>query len=261
MILNLNLKILVLRSVNVHPRGISYFFCKKTALLTSGVSGLFITLSFIFVIIYKYINPPVTLLMIIRHFEAHREDTTLQKEWKDIEKISPTALLAVIASEDQKFFDHSGFDFEEIDKALDDNNKSKRLRGASTISQQTAKNVFLWPARTWLRKGLETYFTVLIELLWDKRRILEIYMNVCETGKGMYGIEAASKIYFQKPSSRLSISEAALIAAALPNPLTRNPVRPSSFMIKKKNWIIKQMNNLGGSAFIKKNLPYVSFTY
>ncbi len=166
--------------------------------------------------------------------------------------ISKQAKLAVIASEDQLFPDHSGFDFKNIQKALVYNKKKPgRVRGASTISQQVAKNIFLWQGRSWIRKGLEVYFTFMIELIWGKKRILEVYLNEAEMGKGIFGIEAASKKYFKHSASKLSRSEAAMIAACLPNPV-RFTVKPlSSFVSRKYPWVMRQMNNLEGDPDIK----------
>jgi monofunctional biosynthetic peptidoglycan transglycosylase len=157
--------------------------------------------------------------------------------------------LAVIASEDQNFFSHSGFDLKAIEKATKFNKqqtskKKKRIRGASTISQQTAKNVFLFPARNWLRKGLEVYFTILIELLWSKQRILEVYLNVIETGNGIYGVEAASNFYFHTSAKNLSRDQAAAIAAIIPNPRKWNATESSGYVAKRKKWILSQLNNV-----------------
>lgn len=155
--------------------------------------------------------------------------------------------LAVVASEDNRFLEHHGFDLEAIEKALDYNQKKKgkKVRGASTISQQTAKNVFLWPQRSWIRKGLEVYFTVLIEFVWGKKRIMEVYLNVAETGKGIYGVEMAAQQYFGKPASRLTRSESALLAAILPNPLKWNPANPTPYLRERKDWILWNMGNIG----------------
>jgi len=168
-------------------------------------------------------------------------------------EISREAKLAIMASEDQLFPDHNGFDFKSIQKALAYNKrKPGRVRGASTISQQVAKNVFLWQGRSWIRKGLEVYFTFMIELMWGKRRILEVYLNEAEMGKGIYGIEAASNKYFKHSAKKLSRAEAAMIASCLPNPV-RFTVKPtSSYVAKKYPWVIRQMNNLQSDADIKK---------
>ena len=166
--------------------------------------------------------------------------------------MSKAAKLAVIASEDQLFPDHNGFDIKGIERALAFNKKKKgkKIRGASTISQQVAKNVFLWQGRSWFRKGLEVYFTFMIELVWSKQRILEVYLNEAEMGKGIFGIEAAAKKYFKKPASRLTRTEAAMIAASLPNPV-RYTVKPvSTYVSRKYPWVLRQMNNLDGDPDI-----------
>jgi monofunctional biosynthetic peptidoglycan transglycosylase len=175
------------------------------------------------------------------------------REHVSMNEISREAKLAIMASEDQLFPDHNGFDFKSIQKALAYNKrKPGRVRGASTISQQVAKNVFLWQGRSWIRKGLEVYFTFMIELMWGKRRILEVYLNEAEMGKGIYGIEAASNKYFKHSAKKLSRAEAAMIASCLPNPV-RFTVKPtSSYVAKKYPWVIRQMNNLQSDADIKK---------
>jgi monofunctional biosynthetic peptidoglycan transglycosylase len=169
-----------------------------------------------------------------------------EKNWVANEKISNKLELAVVCSEDQNFLNHHGFDFTAIKKAMKHNEKSKRVRGASTISQQTAKNVFLWQGRSWIRKGFEVYFTFLIETFWSKERILEVYLNVIEMGDGIYGAEAASQAYFNKPASKLNSSQAALIAAVLPNPIKYSAKKPGPFIHRRQQWIIRQMNYWGG---------------
>jgi monofunctional biosynthetic peptidoglycan transglycosylase len=205
------------------------------------------------VILFKFVNPPVTPLMLIRMVEqtAGGQPAILKKKWVSLGQISPNLQLAVVASEDNKFPAHWGFDFEAIDKARDFNEskQGRRIRGASTISQQTAKNVFLWPQRSWLRKGLETYFTILIEAVWGKRRIMEVYLNVIEMGNGIYGAEAASRAYFGKPASKLSRTEAASLAAILPNPLKWNPAAPTSYLINRREWILWNMGNIGQVSY------------
>ena len=209
--------------------------------------------SLFFVLLFKFVNPPITPLMVIRVVEqAYKGQTVkLKSKWVSMSDISPNVPLAVIASEDNLFMEHSGFDFESIEKAREFNKQKngKKVRGASTISQQTAKNVFLWPQRSWLRKGLEVYFTVLIEFVWGKKRILEVYLNVIETGKGIYGVEEASQLYFGKPASKLNRGEAALIAAVLPNPLKWIPSSPTPYIIGRKQWILWNMNNIGKLSY------------
>ena len=206
------------------------------------VAWLFL-ISVFFVILYKWVPVPFTPLMAIRYFENPEEP--IQHDWVPINEISPHLQLAVISSEDQNFLNHSGFDIKAIEKAMDENKTGKRIRGASSISQQTAKNVFLWPQRSWFRKGLEVYFTFMIELFWSKERILEVYLNSIEMGKGIYGAEAASQAWFNKPAAKLSAYEAAAIAAILPNPRKYRANPASSYINQRKNWIVRQMQNYG----------------
>ncbi|SDS35001.1 monofunctional biosynthetic peptidoglycan transglycosylase [Gramella sp. MAR_2010_147] len=204
--------------------------------------GLFL-FSILIVVIYKFVPVPFTPLMAIRYFENPEEP--LEHDWVPIEDISRHLQLAVIASEDQNFANHSGFDFKAIEKAMEDNRSGRKIRGASTISQQTAKNVFLWPGRTWFRKGMEAYFTFLIEIIWSKERILEVYLNSIEMGKGIYGAQAASQHWFKKDAITLSPYEAAAIAAVLPNPRQYRANPASGFIQGRKNWIVRQMQNYG----------------
>ncbi len=204
--------------------------------------GLFL-FSIMIVVIYKWVPVPFTPLMVIRYFENPGEP--VEHDWVPIEDISRHLQLAVIASEDQNFANHSGFDFEAIQKAMDNNRGGRKIRGASTISQQTAKNVFLWPGRTWFRKGVEAYFTFLIEMIWSKERILEVYLNSIEMGKGVYGAQAASQHWFKKDALKLGPYEAAAIAAVLPNPREYRANPASNFIQRRKNWIVRQMQNYG----------------
>ena len=193
-----------------------------------------------YIILLKWLDPPITLTQLSSWIRGYG----LERDYVGGKKISVNAKLAFIASEDQLFPDHNGFDFKSIKKAMKHNRKSKSLHGASTISQQTAKNVFLWQGRSWVRKGLEVYFTFMIELVWGKKRILEVYMNVAETGKGVFGIEAAAKKYFNKPAKNLTRNEAAMIAASLPNP-KKYTVKPLSGRVASRSaWILQQMNNI-----------------
>jgi len=209
--------------------------------------------SLFFVILYAFVDPPVTPLMVIRWIDPVSEDQPyrLKKDWVPLDRISTNLQLAVVASEDNRFTEHWGFDFEAIEKAqkFNERKQGKRIRGASTISQQTAKNVFLWPQRSWVRKGLEAYFTVLIELVWSKRRIMEVYLNVIEMGKGIYGAEAAAKVHFGKPAARLTRAESALLAAILPSPAKWNPARPTSYLINRQQWILWNMGNIGSVSY------------
>lgn len=197
----------------------------------------------------RFTGPLITITQVVGIFKGNG----FSREHVSMNEISREAKLAIMASEDQLFPDHNGFDFKSIQKALAYNKrKPGRVRGASTISQQVAKNVFLWQGRSWIRKGLEVYFTFMIELMWGKRRILEVYLNEAEMGKGIYGIEAASNKYFKHSAKKLSRAEAAMIASCLPNPV-RFTVKPtSSYVAKKYPWVIRQMNNLQSDADIKK---------
>ena len=189
--------------------------------------------------------------MLVKYLENNGSGP-IQREWVDLKEISSFLPLAVIAAEDQSFFEHNGFDIEAIKEAIEYNKNHKKTRGASTISQQTAKNVFLFPSRSYLRKGLEVYFTFLIEFFWSKQRIMEIYLNVMEQGENVYGAEASSKIFFNKNAADLSRSQAALMAAVLPNPVKFKVDAPSNYILGRRNWILGQMNNLGGTSFVDK---------
>lgn len=207
----------------------------------------FFILSIGMTVIYRFVPVPLTPLMAIRFFEQAfdpEKEVRFSKDWVPISEISKNAPQAVYASEDQRFLEHKGFDFEAMEKAWENNKKGKRIKGASTITQQTVKNVFLWPSRSYLRKGLEAYFTVLVELIWSKERIMEVYLNVIEMGEGIYGIEAASQAYFNIPASKLNRNQAARIAAVLPNPRRWSPANPTSYIMGRQEWILRQMNNL-----------------
>ena len=183
---------------------------------------------------------------------VHNRNYKAEHQWVSWDHLPKSAALAVIAAEDQNFASHHGFDFQSIEKAIDAHERGKRLRGASTISQQTAKNLFLLSGRSFIRKGLEAYFTVLIEFMWPKRRILEVYLNIIELGDGIYGVEAASRRYFGKPAAKLTEQEAALLAAVLPNPIRFKAGRPSSYINERRDWILGQMSNLGGVEIINR---------
>nr|MBP6658874.1 monofunctional biosynthetic peptidoglycan transglycosylase [Bacteroidia bacterium] len=208
----------------------------------------FFAISILSVIIFRFVPIPVTPLMLIRCVEQKWDgkEMKLKKDWVSLDKISSAMPLAVIAAEDQKFEEHFGFDLEAIRKAENYNKKhqGKRMKGASTISQQTAKNVFLWQGRNWIRKGFEVYFTFLIEIFWSKQRIMEVYLNVIEMGNGIYGVEAAAQEYFHKPASKLSVREASLIAAILPSPLKWSPVKPNARVQKKAGRIMHFISRL-----------------
>lgn len=207
----------------------------------------FIIITVFWVLFYRWVPVPATPLMVIRSTQqlSEKQDIRWSHQWIPIANISTNLQLAVICSEDQKFISHSGFDIKAIEKVIDDYSENKRLRGASTISQQTAKNVFLWPQRSWVRKGFETYFTFLIELLWSKSRIMEVYLNSIEMGNGIYGAQAASKYWFGKDAGSLSRDEAAAIAAILPNPLKMKANPATSYVQERKKWILQQMQFYG----------------
>lgn len=204
----------------------------------------------VYLILLRWVDPPLTITQLSNWIAGHG----LRRDYIDFDAMSPNIRLAVMASEDQLFPDHNGFDLKSIKKALANNKKRKRIRGASTISQQVAKNVFLWQGRSWFRKGLEVYFTFIIELLWSKERILEMYLNVSEMGTGIFGIEAASQKYFKKPASKLTRTEAARIAACLPNPKKYKAEPASPYVVRRTSWILIQMNNLEGDADIEELL-------
>lgn len=196
------------------------------------------------VIFYRFVPVYVTPLMVIRSVQqlASGEKPTCKHTWVSFDKISPNLPMAVIASEDNRFAEHNGFDFVEIEKAVKENEKRKRKRGASTISQQTAKNVFLWPQSSWVRKGFEVYFTFLIELFWSKERIMEVYLNSIEMGKGIYGAQATAKYKFDTTAAKLTKAQCALIAATLPNPIRFDSAKPSQYIKQRQAKIMRLMN-------------------
>jgi monofunctional biosynthetic peptidoglycan transglycosylase len=205
------------------------------------------------VVLLRWINPPYTAFMAGAQLTAwlNRDRTYVSRHtWVDLSRISPNLPLAVVASEDQKFPEHWGFDVEAIEKAYALNRHSHKVRGASTISQQVAKNLFLWSGRSYFRKALEAYFTVLIEGLWPKRRILEIYLNIAEFGYGIYGAEAAAQRFFHEPAARLTRADAAVLAAVLPSPERYSAAAPSRFVQQRREWILGQMRALGGPEML-----------
>lgn len=203
----------------------------------------FFIVTIAWVIICRFINPPVTWLMVQRGFERIGDGRgwKLEKDWRDFDELSDNLKYAAIGGEDSGFMNHWGFDTKSMQKAYLRNKAGKPLRGGSTISQQTAKNVFLWPGRSWIRKGFEAYFTVLIEIFWSKKRILEVYLNVIEMGDGIYGAEAACQHYYSKSAERLTRRQAALLIAVLPNPRKWNPVNPTAYINYKAALIRKNM--------------------
>jgi monofunctional biosynthetic peptidoglycan transglycosylase len=221
----------------------------------AGVLAACVLLSVLIVVLLRWINPPFTAFM-----AESRVNAWLQRDsgyvsthrWVELARISPNLALAVIASEDQKFPEHRGFDVEAIEKAYQLNQHSHKIRGASTISQQVAKNLFLWSGRSYFRKGLEAYFTVLIESCWPKRRILEVYLNSAEFGIGTYGAEAAAQRFFHRPAARLTRSDAALLAAVLPNPQHYSAAAPSAYLQRRREQILAQMQALGGPEMLEE---------
>ncbi|WP_409075161.1 monofunctional biosynthetic peptidoglycan transglycosylase [Pantoea sp. C3] len=206
------------------------------------------------IVLFTFLPVPFSAVMVERQLVAWingRFDYVAHSDWVGHDEISPWMALAVIASEDQKFPVHWGFDVAAIESVLD--NSNEKMRGASTLSQQTAKNLFLWDGRSWVRKGLEAGLTVGIETVWTKRRILTVYLNIAEFGDGVFGIEAASQRFFHKPASRLSMSEAALLAAVLPNPIRFRADAPSGYIRQRQQWIMRQMRQLGGEGFLQRN--------
>ena len=201
---------------------------------------ILILANILFIVWGKFFNPPVTITQIGGLMQYGK----LKRNYVSYEEMGSNVKKAVIASEDQAFFSHNGFDYKAIEKAMKHNEQGKKLRGGSTISQQTAKNVFLWQGRSWIRKGLEAVYTFIIELVWGKDVILERYLNSIEMGRGVFGVEAASEYYFNKNAKDLTKSEAAWIAAILPNPKKYDPKNPSSYLKRKHSWIMRQMNNV-----------------
>ncbi len=212
-------------------------------------------LSVLSVALLRWVNPWTSAFMVNARIESWFDDDprplNLRHEWRDYQQISRELALAVVASEDQRFPEHRGFDFRQIQKALDDAERGRRVRGASTISQQVAKNLFLWNGRSWVRKGFEAWFTVLIEAMWPKQRILEVYVNIAEFGRGVYGAEAAAQAFFRKPAARLNRAEAARLAAVLPNPLRMRAEAPGNYVQRRQLEIQVQMAALGGTYYLR----------
>ena len=210
----------------------------------------FVLLSLIVVILYRHVNPPITGMMVYK--KAGMGDEPIQYQWEDLDGINKNVPIAFMAAEDQHFLEHFGFDLEAIKQAsIRNTDKSGPIRGGSTISQQVAKNLFLFPTKSLLRKGVEAYFTLLIELIWPKCRIIEMYVNIVELAPGIYGTEAAAQHFFRKPANELTQAEAALMATVLPNPSTFDLAHPSAYMLKRRKWISKQIFNLGGEEVFK----------
>ena len=214
--------------------------------------------SMVAILALRWLPPPTSAFMLRAQFEAWRQgrqDFNLRQQWVDLSAISPAAGLAVLAAEDQSFARHHGFNFESMAQAFKRNQHSLRIRGGSTLTQQTAKNLFLYPQRSFFRKALEAGLTVLLELFWDKPRILEVYLNIAQFGDGIYGVEAASRAFFGKSAYRLEPGEAALLAAVLPNPLQLRADKPSAYVLKRRDWISKQMRQLGEEYYPRELHP------
>ncbi|WP_075881593.1 monofunctional biosynthetic peptidoglycan transglycosylase [Vreelandella massiliensis] len=214
----------------------------------------FMLLSVVLVLLFRVVPPPGSMVMVERKVQSWlaSEPIDLRRDWRAWEDMAAVAKLAVIAAEDQRFPDHHGVDLVELKRAIERKLAGGRLRGASTLSQQTAKNVFLWSGRSWVRKGVEFWFTLLIEIAWDKQRILEVYLNVAEWDAGVFGLEAAAQHYFGVSASALTERQASLLAAILPSPLTRSASKPSAEVEKRSQWIRQQMRNLGGIHYLER---------
>jgi len=217
------------------------------AVLAAAVGSIAIVAAF------RWLPVPVTAFMLEERFATSRAEPALEQKhaWVPWSQISRQAAIAVIAAEDQKFLLHDGFDFQQIEKAVNEAQRGRRMRGASTISQQVAKNLFLWSGQSWVRKGLEVWFTLWIEWLWPKERILEVYLNSAQFGRGVWGVQAASRLYFGKDAARLSSPEAALLAAVLPSPTRFRVVNPSTYIRNRQAWILGQMNRLSAAGLLQ----------
>jgi monofunctional glycosyltransferase len=220
---------------------------RRVGRIAAGLALAWLLLSLLLVVPLRWLDPSTSSFMLRIRFGGG----TVQHQWVDAASISPDMSLAVIAAEDQRFPRHAGFDFTEISRALKAWRAGARLRGASTLSQQVAKNLYLWPTSSWPRKALETWFTLLIELSWPKRRILEVYLNIAQFGGTIFGVEAASRHYFGRPASALSAEQAALLAAVLPAPGAYRVDAPSDHLRARQRWILRQMSQLGGPAYLR----------
>lgn len=214
---------------------------------------LLLALSVLQVLALRFIDPPFTAFMAARQLQAWGAGDWRYRvayDWRDLDAIAPSLPLSLVAAEDQNFASHDGFDFSAIEKARANNARGRRLRGASTISQQLAKNLFLWSGRSWVRKGIEAWYTVLIEALWPKRRILEVYANVVEFGDGVYGAQAAARSFWRKDAARLSPDESARLAAVLPNPRRYSATRPGPYVQRRARWIERNVRRIGGEPYL-----------
>jgi monofunctional biosynthetic peptidoglycan transglycosylase len=226
---------------------------RSASRLILWAAALFVGATLLGVLTLRWFDPPTTAFMLREGAALEKKRSKpLRHEWVDWRGIAGPMKVAIIAAEDQSFPDHHGFDLKSINDALQDRERRRRTRGASTISQQVAKNLFLWPGQSWFRKGLEAYFTVLIETLWPKQRILEVYLNVAEFGAGVFGVEAAAQAFYRKPAVRLNAADAALLAAVLPSPKRMRVNAPSRYVRSRQQWILGQMRGLGGTAVLKR---------
>jgi monofunctional biosynthetic peptidoglycan transglycosylase len=235
-------------------RGLGYRVGRALGLTLLGAL-LLLTVS---VLALRWINPPTSAFMLAARVQAMLEGVhgyRTEYQWVSLEQISPQAAIAVIASEDQQFPFHAGFDFKSIREAVRAHEQGHKLRGASTITQQVAKNLFLWSGRSFVRKGLEAMLTVMIEALWPKERILEVYLNIVQFGRGIFGVEAAAHHFFQESATRLTRQQSALLAVVLPNPLRLHVDAPSSYVLAQRDWTLRQMADLGGPAYLKEIQP------
>lgn len=214
---------------------------------------IFFVSTVLLVFAMRWINPITSSIMIQRQIKTifTGQFEFVKYRWVGIDDVSNYVPIAIVAAEDQNFPNHFGFDFKQIEKVLKQNKRGKRIRGASTITQQVAKNLFLWEGKSFVRKGIEVYLTILIELLWDKKRILEVHMNIAELGENIFGVGIASLAYFKKDPAKLTISQAALLAAILPNPIKYSAAKPSGYVRGRQSWIIRQINSLGGPEYLK----------
>lgn len=230
-------------------------FLRKAFKLLAATFLSFLYVSLLLVLLLKWTNPPTSSFMLQREIIARWNDNSnfnLKYQWADWKDISPYVKVAAITSEDQRFAEHWGLDINAIQEAIEEHQKGESLRGASTITQQVAKNLFLWSGQSFIRKGIEAYFALVIELLWSKRRILEVYLNIAEFGDGVYGVKAASKTYFNTQPANLDMVQSALMVTALPSPRRYNLADPSPYMISRRNWILQYMFYLGNTDYLDK---------
>jgi monofunctional biosynthetic peptidoglycan transglycosylase len=219
------------------------------------VIGILVALSVLIVLILRWVNPPITSYMAQNQIVAwwnHEKHFRLRHQWVGHADMNWTIKVAAITSEDQTFAENWGFDFKQIQKAIEGSGSLKSVRGASTITQQTARNLFLWPAHSFFRKGVEAYFTILLDLLWPKTRVLEVYLNIAQFGPDVYGVQAASRIYFHTTAAHLSKAQSALMVTALPDPDDYSLAHPSSYMLHRRNWVLFYMNKLGNQAYLSR---------